>query len=81
MPLCLANYSDPILPCREVTLVLSNSTFSYSLSFFISKVCERVRTPCESFYTRYGFIWPDALKCEQYPSSEEECYLYGSKKE
>ena len=51
MPLCLANYSDPIPPCREV--------------------CERVRTPCESFYTRYGFIWPDALKCEQYPSSEE----------
>ncbi|CAF1181053.1 unnamed protein product [Adineta steineri] len=35
------------------------------------EVCERVRTPCESYYTRYGFIWPDALKCEQYPSSTE----------
>ncbi|CAF3560650.1 unnamed protein product [Rotaria socialis] len=60
MPLCLANYSDPIPPCREV--------------------CERVRTPCEPFYSRYGFIWPDALKCEQYPSSEEKAICMDPKK-
>ncbi|CAF1586947.1 unnamed protein product [Adineta ricciae] len=61
MPLCLANYSDSIPPCREV--------------------CERVRRPCESFYTRYGFIWPDALKCEQYPSSTENAICMDPKKD
>ncbi|CAF0745268.1 unnamed protein product [Adineta steineri] len=61
MPLCLANYSDSIPPCREV--------------------CERVRRPCESFYTRYGFIWPDALKCEQYPSSKENAICMDPRKD
>ncbi|CAF1117584.1 unnamed protein product [Rotaria sordida] len=60
MPLCLPNYSETILPCREV--------------------CERVRTPCESYYKRYGFLWPDALKCEQYPSSYENPICMDPKK-
>ncbi|CAF3905790.1 unnamed protein product [Rotaria sordida] len=60
MPLCLANYSDPIPPCREV--------------------CERVREPCEPFYLRYGFLWPDALKCEQYPSNHEKAIFMEPKK-
>ena len=44
------------------------------------EVCERVRKPCESYYTRYGFIWPDALKCEQYPSSSENAICMDPKK-
>lgn len=76
MPLCLANYSDPILPCREVKEIRFHRaltierTKNYFFEFFF-KVCERVRTPCESFYARYGLVWPDALNCEQYPSSQK----------
>ncbi|CAF4582770.1 unnamed protein product [Rotaria sp. Silwood1] len=61
MPLCLPNYSETILPCREV--------------------CERVREPCESYYIRYGFLWPDALKCEQYPSINDNPICMDPKKD
>jgi len=44
------------------------------------EVCERVRAPCESYYIRYGFIWPDALKCEQYPSSNENAICMDPRK-
>ncbi len=39
-----------------------------------------MRAPCESYYTRYGFIWPDALKCEQYPSSSENAICMDPRK-
>ncbi|CAF4442149.1 unnamed protein product [Rotaria socialis] len=44
------------------------------------EVCERVRVPCEPYYIRYGFLWPDALKCEQYPSSSENSICMDPKK-
>ncbi|CAF1014504.1 unnamed protein product [Rotaria sp. Silwood1] len=44
------------------------------------EVCERVRKPCEPYYSQYGFIWPDVLKCEQYPSNEEKAICMDPKK-
>jgi hypothetical protein len=78
MPLCLPNYSETILPCREVRRTSFVLLLKKNVCFF--EVCERVRTPCESYYTRYGFIWPDALKCEQYPSSNENAICMDPRK-
>lgn len=36
--------------------------------------------PCESYFTRYGFIWPEALNCEQYPTSSENAICMDPRK-
>lgn len=78
MPLCLPNYDGPILPCREVR---NDSSLCFEIfKFCLEQVCERVRTPCEFYYTQYGFPWPDALKCEQYPSNSENPICMDPKK-
>jgi frizzled protein 1/7 len=32
-------------------------------------LCEQARTGCESLMNKFGFQWPESLRCEQFPTS------------
>uniref|UniRef100_A0A665T9I3 FZ domain-containing protein n=1 Tax=Echeneis naucrates TaxID=173247 RepID=A0A665T9I3_ECHNA len=32
------------------------------------KLCEQARSGCESLMNKFGFQWPEALRCEAFPT-------------
>lgn len=36
-------------------------------------LCEAVKTGCESRMRKYGFPWPEMLRCDQFPSDNDLC--------
>lgn len=36
-------------------------------------LCESVKNRCEGFMNKYGFEWPDILRCDQFPGEEDLC--------
>ena len=36
-------------------------------------LCERVKEECNSTLVKFGFQWPDQLRCDRFPSTNERC--------
>ena len=37
------------------------------------ELCERARSGCSAIITKFGFEWPDSLRCDRYPESGTLC--------
>lgn len=41
--------------------------------FPCKSLCESVKDHCVGFMNKYGFIWPDILRCDKFPSGDSLC--------
>lgn len=41
--------------------------------FPCKSLCEAVKNNCEGFMNKYGFQWPEILRCDKFPSGDSLC--------